>query len=791
MNLDIAPNLAGLSEEQRRLLALLMQEQGIAASKPQPIPRREGDGPAPLSFSQQRLWVIDQLEPGSSAYNIPLGVRIRGKLDVDALRRTLDEVVRRHESLRTVFARVGEEPVQVVSAPAPSDLPVLDLGGLPEAEREARTRELAREEAVRPFDLASGPLLRLRLLRLEAEHHVALFTMHHVVSDGWSMQVLVREISTLYTAFTRGSASPLEELTVQYPDYAAWQRSPERAEALDRQVDYWRGQLADAPSLLELPTDRPRATARGDAAGSCPLALSPETSAALRALGAREEASLFMTLLAGWQLLLGRYADTDDVSVGMPTAGRNRTELEGLIGFFVNTLVLRTRLSGDLGARALLLRVRETVLDAQSNQDVPFDRLVEVLRIPRDPGHSPLFQNVLSLTESRGEGTLRLPEVSLEVIPAEQTAAKFDLGLELSDDGRRVTGALEFRAALYDESTARRMLDHFERILEWMCGQPDRKLAELSLLAGAEREQVLSAWNATAVEIPAASIHELFAARAAAAPDAVALVHGGAMLTYGALESAANRLAHHLRARGVGPESRVGVCVERSFDTVIAILAILKAGGAYVPLDPAYPAERLAYLLEDSGAAPVLTHSALADRFPAGGVELLALDGAAEEIAREPDAAPVVDTDPEQLAYVVYTSGSTGTPKGVAVPHRAVVRLVHGAEYVRFGAGETLLQYAPVSFDAATFELWGSLLHGARLVLAPVGALSPEELGGVLAEGGVSTLWLTAGLFHAVVDERVEVLRGVRQLIAGGDVVSTAHARRFLEAHPGSALVNG
>ncbi|HLL47807.1 MAG TPA: condensation domain-containing protein, partial [Longimicrobiaceae bacterium] len=765
---------------------------GDVAGEPPLAPTPRDDAPLPLSFAQQRLWFLDRMEPGSPAYNMPAALRIRGAVDAGALRRSFAALVERHEALRTTFATLDGEPVQVVHPPAPFPLGEADLRGLGAAEREAELLRRARAEAAAPFDLARGPLLRARLLRLDEAESALLVTMHHVVSDGWSIGLLVHEVSALYQAFAGGDAPRLPELPVQYADFALWQRRRLTGDVLDAQIAFWRERLAGAPPVLELPTDHPRPAVLGARGASVAFALAPAAWDAVRQLARRGGATLFMTLLAGWQALLGRWADAEDVVVGAPVAGRTRREVESLIGFFVNTLALRTDLSGDPTVAGLLGRVRESVLAAHAHQELPFERLVEELGVRRDLAHTPLFQVMFTLdVDAAGGGAPRLGGMETERLEVGTATTKFDLLLAMADEGGRLTGALEFRTDLFEAATGKRMTEQLGVLLEAMAADPERRLSGVEWVAPAERRLLVEGWNRTARDYPRESVHALFAEQAARTPDAVALSFQGGSLTYAELDRRANQLAHHLRRRGVGAEARVGVCMERSPELVAALLGVLKAGGAYVPLDPAYPAARLAYLLADSDVAAVLTQERLRGRLQEGGAEVVAVDAAAEEIARESGEAPAVPTDPDQLAYVIHTSGSTGEPKGAAVPHRAVVRLVRGADYVRFGPGEVFLQLAPTGFDAATFEIWGALLNGARLVLAPAGVPTVPQLAGLLAREGVTTLWLTASLFAVVVDERPEALAGVRQLLAGGDVLPPAHVRRALEALPGTRLVNG
>ncbi|HEV2736703.1 MAG TPA: amino acid adenylation domain-containing protein, partial [Longimicrobiaceae bacterium] len=761
---------------------------GNGASPAPPVGRVPRDGPLPLSFAQQRLWLLDRLEPGSPAYNIPAAIRLRGRLDAAALRGSLDVLVRRHEVLRTTFAERGGAPVQVVHPPAPVPLPVLDLRVHPAPEQEAL--RLAGEEALRPFDLARGPLLRGALLRLGDEDSVLLFTLHHEASDGWSTDVLVREVSEAYAALSRGEEPSLPELPVQYADFAVWQREYLSGEVLEAQLAYWRERLAGAPPLLEIPTDRPRSAGADARAASHAFVLSAEASERLRALSRREGATLFMTALAAWQMVLGRWSGQDDVVVGTPIAGRTRRETEGLIGFFVNMLALRTDLAEDPTWTGLLGRVREAALGAYEHQELPFERLVEELAGERTLTHSPVFQATFALDRSGAGGGLSLGGLAAEPFEAGRGVAKFDLDLSLADTGAGLGGALLYRTALFDPGTIARMAGHVELVLESLAEDPSRRIGDVPLLRGAERAWVLEAWNATAADFPWACIHELFAAQAARTPRGAALSWEGESLSYAELDARSNRLAHHLRALGVGPEVRVGISLERGPEQVAAVLAILKAGGCYVPLDPGYPAERLEFMARDS-AVRVLVASGPAVGWAPGGTAVVRLDEDRAGIEARPSTAPGVAVDPRGLAYVSYTSGSTGVPKGVEVPHHAVVRLVRGADYLELGSGETFLGLAPLSFDASTLELWGALLNGMRLALYPPEPVAPRTLGAFLREQGVTTAWLTAGLFHAVVDEEVEALGGLRQLVAGGEALSVPHCRRVLRAHPRLRLVNG
>ncbi|HEX8559852.1 MAG TPA: amino acid adenylation domain-containing protein [Pyrinomonadaceae bacterium] len=782
---------AQLSAAKRALLEKRLA--GLSGGEPgrQAIPRRASRGPAPLSFAQRRLWFLNRLEPGLFAYNIPSAVRLSGRLDAPLLEWCFDEIVRRHESLRTTFAEVEGQPAQIIAPELKVSVPVHDLSSLPAGAREAEAARLSTEEARRPFDLGAGPLLRALLLRLGAEEHVLLLTAHHIISDGWSLGVLVGELGALYEAGAAGRPSPLKELEIQYADFAEWQRGWLSGEEFERQLGYWRGRLAGAPPSLGLPTDRARPAEMNYRGATLPLELSAELSESLRALSRREGVTLSMTLLAAFQALLQRFGNQDDVVVGVPVANRSREELEGLVGFFVNTLVMRTDLSGDPTFRELLGRVKEVALGAYAHQDAPFEMLVEELRPARDPSRNPLFQVIFDLQNAPAPA-LELKGLTLRPHEIEPGTTRFELEMHLSDQPEGVRGALVYSTSLFTEATVRRLAARFRALLEEVAADADVRLSRIELLTGEERRRLLSEWNDTRRGYPReSSIPELFEEWAARSPQAVALAFGDQMLTYEELNRRANQLAHYLRGYGVGEETRVGVCVERSVEMVVAVLGVLKAGGAYVPLDPAYPHERLLFMMDDAGARVLLTVGRLADQLPAHPAPLVLLDADWPLIAAEGEQNPEVRLTPESLAYVTYTSGSTGAPKGVGVPHRGVARLVRGADYVSLGPEEVFLQLAPLAFDASTFEIWGGLLNGSRLALMPPGMPSLRELGRALRRHRVTTLWLTAGLFHQMVDEQLEDLAALRQLLAGGDVLSPSHVEKFLAAAPSCRLVNG
>ncbi|HEU0054455.1 MAG TPA: condensation domain-containing protein, partial [Longimicrobium sp.] len=646
----------------------------------------------------------------------PVALRLEGALDMAALERALGEIVRRHEALRTTFAETGETPVQVIAPFAGFRLPVEDLSHLAEDAREEEARRRAADEAARPFDLAAGPLFRASLLRLSDHSHLLLLSLHHVVSDEWSLGLLFRELSTLYGAFRDGLDSPLADLPVQYADHAVWQRARLAGEVLEGQLAYWRERLAGAPALLELPTDHPRPAVRTYRGARERFELPRELLERLQALGRGEGATLYMVLLAAFQALLARYAGSDDVVVGSPIAGRTRGEVEGLIGLFVNTLALRTDLSGDPTFREVLGRVRAVTLGAYEHQDVPFERLVEELRPERSLSYSPLFQ-ALFVLESADRPDEGLPGLTPRRQDAESGTGKFDLALAVTTHAEGISGVLEYAADLFERTTVRRMLGHLERLLEEAASAPDARLSALDILRAEERALVVETWNRTEAAFPSdRCIHDLIEDQATRTPDAVAVVFEDDSLTYRALDERANRLAHHLVRLGVGPEVRVGLCLERSLEMVVSILAVLKAGGAYVPLDPGYPRERLEWMLADSAVAVLLTQERLRGVLPArDGVPVIAVDQPSAEVDAASAERLIDRATPDTLAYVIYTSGSTGRPKGVMNAHRGVVNRLcwMQAEY-GIGDGDVVLQKTPFSFDVSVWEFFWPLQQGAR-----------------------------------------------------------------------------
>jgi len=696
---------------------------------------------APASFGQERLWFIHQFEAARAAYNIPLAMRLHGRLEIDVLRRALNEVVARHEVLRTTLRRSDGQLCQVVAPPHASAIGV-DVVDAADAEAAQR---IASDDAETLFDLERGPLVRCRVVRIEQHDHVLLLTMHHVVSDGWSMGILLHELATVYEAFGRGEPSPLPPLSIQYSDFAAWQREWLSGAELERQLSYWRAQLAGAPPVLQLPTDRPAPPVQTFRGRTHTFSLPADVSDGVRALCRRQEATPFMVLLTAFAALLHRYSGQDDIVIGSPVAGRNRAEVEDLIGFFVNTVVLRCDLSGDPSFVGLLKRVRQTSLGALSHQDVPFEQLVEALRPDRDLSHTPLFQVMFAMQNLPG-GELALSELQVEPFEGELFNAKFDLTLQMFETPEGFAGELEYNTDLFDGDTVERMATHFAALVSSAVRHPQRAVSKLTMLTDDERRVLVPAPAAPAAPVDLASprplAHELVAAQAAATPDADALVLGGERMTYRDLDARVNRLAHHLRAIGIGPEKRVAILLERGPDTVVALLAVLAAGGVAVPLDAGYPPARLELMLRDSGAETVIDEPFLADA-------AVAIDASPETPCNG------VDIDPANLAYLIYTSGSTGTPKAVMVTHAGLPNLVDAHRRVLgLGPGHRVLQFASFSFDSAIAETFMALATGAALHFGDGHDTMPgSPLVALLRRDRITTVTLPPSVLGALRDD--------------------------------------
>ncbi len=712
--MDAARYRLELSEQRTLLLDALVPGQERPAPKPWwHLPGGTGEIAAPLSFAQERFWFLDRLQVGNAAYHIPCVIPLNGTIVASAVRESLADVVARHEALRTTFDVEGGHPVQRITHATSVPLPVVTCGGADTAARRAEAQQLAQAEIVKPFDLATGPLLRAVLVRIDEVEHWLVVTIHHIVCDAWSVNLFVRELAASYEARLSGRMANLPALPLVYGDYARWQRHWLRGDVLTRLTAYWRNKLDGAPSVLELPLDRPRPSMLTFRGAVYPFAISHEAARALRELGRREQATVFMTMLAVFKALLYRYTGQSDLIVGTPAANRDRPELEGLIGLFLNTLVLRTEVTNDLTFRALLARVRATTLEAYEHQDLPFEKLVEELQPDRNLNVNPLFQ-VLFVLQTGQAGVAGGDSTG----PLNTGTSKFDLSLYLSDTGGEITGAWEYNRDLFDDGTIGRFTQHLLTMAQGVAANPDARLADLSLLTPEETRH-FAAWNDTRVDYPVGlCAHQLFEIQALATPDAPALIFGADALSYRQLNRRANRLAHRLRATAVGPEVAVGICVERCIDMVVALLAVLKAGGPYVPLDPAHPAERLEYMLSNARAQVVIAQERTASVLPGGYEGVVIRIDADEMLEQMPTGDPACITDPDNLAYIIYTSGSTGLPKGVGMSHRSLANLTIWQNSINpLGPGERTIQYNSFSFDVSVLEVLSTLSTAGTLVL--------------------------------------------------------------------------
>ena len=776
---DLADRIAGLSPAKRELLERKLRGRGTEALRAESIPRRTEPGTAPLSFAQQRLWFLDQLEPGGSTYNVPRAFRVKGAIRVDALRRSLDEIFDRHEVLRTRFETVAEEPTQVVSERGAAPFEMVDLTSLPENEREAAAMRVVHAEERASFDLGAGEMVRTRLLRLSPEDHVFLWTNHHIVSDAWSAAILLRELSVLYNAFASGGGSPLPPLSIQYADFAAWQRGESHAPALAGELAYWKSRLADLPDDIELP-EEPRVIPSGAAPASLEaLTLSEKTARLLRAFAQWESVTVFMVALAALKALLHRYSGSEDILVGSPIAGRTRTELEELIGCFVNTLVFRTDLSGDPTFRELLARVKEVALEAYSHQDAPFERLVEEIAPKRVLGRSPLVR-VLFVHQTAPVHPLDWTGLAVTPIAPTLATGKFDLTVAITGGESPMRVSAEYRADLFRPEAVQRLLRNFVTLLESGLRDPDRRLSDLDLLSP-EELRILSEWNATGREYGEPGyIPDIFERRAQETPDRIALEFEGETFTYEALNRRSNQLAHVLLANGVRHGDLVPIVAERSVEMVAGLLAVLKSGAAYVPIDPDHPRERAEVILEDTSAAVVLVQDGLFDRVPhADGRTVLSLFAADESDGR---SNPVRKIGGESAAYVIYTSGSTGKPKGVVNTHAGIRnRLLWMQDEYRLTADDRVLQKTPYTFDVSVWEFFWPLLVGARLVVArPGGHRDPDYLMRTISERQVTTLHFVPSMLNAMLEgppsrERI----ALRLVFCSGEALSPELVRRF------------
>ncbi|MEH1814618.1 MAG: amino acid adenylation domain-containing protein [Nostoc sp.] len=751
-----------------------------------------------LSYAQQRLWFLDQLEPGNPFYNIPAAVRLQGQLNVVALEQSLNEVIKRHEALRTHFALKQQQPVQVIVPNLTMMLPMVDLRQLPPIEREVEVKRLATEESQRPFDLSQGPLFRVSLLLLNQEEHILLLTMHHIVSDGWSIEVLVRELTLLYEGFCTGKPSSLPKLPVQYVDFASWQKQWLETEVQTSLLTYWKQQLSGSLPVLNLPTNRPRPTVQTFRGARQVLVIPKTLTEPLKAMSQQENTTLFMTLLAAFKTLLYRYTRQEDILVGSPIANRTRTEIEGLIGFFVNTLVLRTDLSGNPSFRQLLHRVRKMAIAAYTHQDMPFEKLVEELQPERSLSHTPLFQVMFSL-QNDPMLALEFSGLTLDLLDIESGTAKFDLTLDLTESPEGVKGWFEYNTDLFDADTISRMAGHFQTLLAGIVAHPEQQLENLPLLTQIEEHQLLVEWNNTKTDYPQTDcIHKLFEVQVKQNPDAIAAVFGDQQLSYRELNQRANQLAHYLQTLGVGPDVRVGICIERSLDTLIGIISILKAGGAYLPLDPAYPVERLAFMLKDAQVKILLTQHSIVANLSTYQTHVICLDTDWETIAQHStnnltETLHIFASSSAHLAYIIYTSGSTGQPKGVMVPHSSIVnRLLWGIQRYQLSPSDRLLQKTSLNFDVSVWEIFGALLAGATLVIAqPGGHQDPSYLVRVMAEQQITNVDFVPGMLRYILEEPgIENCQALRYVTCGGEALPVEVRDRFFARLPAVELHN-
>ena len=733
-------------------------------------------GGVPLSFAQQGLWCLDRWEPGCTYFNVPFSLRVIGPLDPGVLGRSLNEIVRRHQALRTTVVEADGDPVQRVASALDLEIALVEL---PKGAAEAELRRLALKEARLPFDLAQGPLLRATLFRLGSEEHVLLVVMHHIVTDSWSLGVFWRELALLYGVYAEGKPSPLPELSVQYGDFAAWQRRWLQGEELEGLLGYWKKQLGGT-AVLGLPIDRTRPPVQTYRGARSDFTLPRALTEALQALSRREEMTLFMTLLAAFQVLLHRYCGHDDIAVAAPVANRSRAEIEGLIGLFANTLVMRTDLGGNPTFGELLGRVRQVALQAYAHQELPFEKLLEELHPGRNPSHNPIFQVMLVVREAHGAAP-GFPGLQVEPFALGTDTAKLDLTLYLSEEGGELRGGWEYNTDLFQESTIDRMTGHFRILLEAIVADADRRLSELPLLTESERHRLLVEWNDTAREYPRTCLHELIEAQVERTPDAVAVIYEESQLNYRQLNARANQLAHYLGKLGVGPEALVGVYMERSLEMVVGLVGILKAGGAYVPLDPAYPTDRLAYMLELSKTPVILTQSRLAVVMPASEARVICLDSEWGTISREHAENPRSGAYPENRAYVLFTSGSTGRPKGVEICHAGICnRLLWMQDAYGFDSTERILQKTPFSFDVSLWEFFSPLIAGGALVMArPDGHRDSRYLVDVMRAQRITTIHFVPSMLQLFLEEEDANAPSLRRVVCSGEALPAELKHRF------------
>jgi amino acid adenylation domain-containing protein len=781
-----------ISRDQRALLERRLRGESAAEGSTLTIPLRSNQGAAPLSLAQEGQWLLQQLFPDNAALNTFRTWRSAKPFERSALEAALTEVVRRHEILRTNFRIIDASPMQVIRPPEPATVGVIDLSDLPSADRKAELVRWLRKRTAEPFDLAEDELFRCDLVRMTERDHIVLFNLHHIICDGWSLGVLMRETTALYKAISKGKPYPLTQLPLQYGDYAAWQRSSLQGEVLERQLSFWRARLANAPPTTALPFDRPRPPERSFRGAQSAVALPRSLVARLRALCRKEQTTLFMAMIGALATLFHRYSGATDIVIGSPVANRSLAEVEPLIGLFMNTVAFRFDLSGDPPFKEFLGRVRAEAMEVFNNQDLAFESVVTDLGVRREKNRSPVFQTMLVMQPPRtGSAFAELGVDAAELAPR---GSKFDFTLTLSEgEGGDVGGVIEYDTDLFEQATIDRLSGHFVALLEGIAADPRRRLSALPMLGRDERRQAIGGWSATAAPYPQACLHELFAGQAARTPDAVALRFSGRRLDYRTLEKRANQLAWRLRGLGVGPDTIVGLCMRRSPEQVIALLGILKAGGAYLPLDPGYPPDRLAYMIADAQPRVFVTEAALAALLPARQAPVVELDSEWFLIDSQPAAAPPVATSPDNLAYLLYTSGSTGRPKGVMGTHRAIVNRLHW-DPPRPSGDEVYVQKTTLGFIDSLWEIFMPLIRGQSTVIVPEEvACDPSRFVDLLEREGATRLVLVPSFLRSVLDSPrhlARLLSKLRHWACSGEALSAPLAAAFAARLPEAELFN-
>lgn len=781
--------------DEEKLLELLLAEEGITIASSEVISQKTQDidnqeKHPRLSFAQQRMWFFHQIEPDNPFYNNSIALSFNGFLDVTNLELSLTALAQRHETLRTNFNVVAGQSVQVIAQTQAISLSLVDLQDLAADRQSIEVKQLIKAEAQIPFKLSTDALWRTKLLQLSRESHILIITIHHIISDGWSMGVLVNDLTSLYQSFCNQTSPTLPALTLQYADFAEWQYQWLQGDRLASQLNYWKQQLEGALPILDLPSDRPRPSTQTYRGAVATFQYDRHLTQQLEKLSQRSGVTLFMTLLTAFTVLLYRYSGQQDLVIGSPIANRNRVEIENLIGFFANTLPLRIKVDHNSTFEQLLTQVQAITLDAYSHQDLPFDLIVEELKIERHLSHNPIVQVMFALQNSPLP-PIKLPNLEIsQIVSFDSGAARFDLEMHLWESPEGLRGDVVYSTDLFNSDTIQRLIGHFKTLLGGIVSNPQHRVAELPILTADERQKILIEWQQTQTEYPREkTIAQLFEEQVEKSPNAIAVVFGDQQLTYQELNQRSNQLAHYLQKLDIGSDVLVGIYIERSIEMVVGLLSILKAGGAYLPLDPSYPQERLDYMIENAKVSVILTLEKFLSKLNHVG-KTISLDTDWQNLSQESKQNPISNSTCKHLAYVEYTSGSTGKPKGVCIEHQSVVRLVKNTNFHNFTTDEVYLQLAPISFDASTFEIWGSLLNGAKLAIMPINTPSLEQLGKAIRDYQVTTLWLTTGLFNLMVDERLEDLRSLRYLLTGGDALSVPHVHKFLKKIETCRLVN-